>query len=226
MVEFREQRKLLAKILQFDLNLGKNPELTIVKKLARECTNDLGDQLNVATAQMLILEFKKYLFLCALRLIYDKDKKFATLVNGRTIYRAPFPAPPMLEKAWDLIILYSDSYIALCNEIFNGFLDKPKFATPEEEFEGYDYMYRLLNRKRRLLHPFWNFWPKYAKREYYHQEKALMVQERLVSQNQKREAITFVLNEVAVLLERGQLQDAKQITSHSEAIAEKYYRTF
>ena len=115
MVEFREQRKLLAKILAFDLNLGKNPELPIVMKLARENTNDLGDQLNVATAQMLILEFKKYLFLCALRLVYDKEKKFETIVNGRIIYRAPFPAPPMLEKAWDLIILYSDSYISLCN---------------------------------------------------------------------------------------------------------------
>lgn len=82
MVEFKEQRKLLAKILQFDLNLGKNPELTIVKRLARENTNDLGDQLNVATAQIIILEFKKYLFLCALRIIYDKEKKFESVVNG------------------------------------------------------------------------------------------------------------------------------------------------
>ena len=76
MVEFKEQRKLLAKILQFDFNLGKNPELTIVMKLARENTNDLGDQLNVATAQMMILEFKKYIFLCAIRLVYDKEKKY------------------------------------------------------------------------------------------------------------------------------------------------------
>lgn len=82
MVEFKEQRKLLAKILQFDLNLGKNPELTIVKRLARENTNDLGDQLNVATAQIIIMEFKKYLFLCALRIIYDKEKKFESVVNG------------------------------------------------------------------------------------------------------------------------------------------------
>ena len=87
----------------------------------------------------------------------------------------------MVEKAWDLIILYSDSYIQFCNEVFNGFLDKPRFANPDEEFDGYDYMYRLLNRKRRLLHPFWNFWPKYAMREFYFKEKQLMTQERLLS---------------------------------------------
>lgn len=85
--------------------------MTIFKKLARECTNDVGDQLNVATASILILEFKKYLFLCAMRLFYDKEKKFERVENGKYYYRAPFPAPPMIQKAWDLIILYSDSYI-------------------------------------------------------------------------------------------------------------------
>lgn len=62
-------------------------------------------------------------------------------------------------------------------------------------------MYRLLNRKRRLLHPFWNMWPKYAKKEFYFQERNLMVNERLLSQNQKIEATEFVRNEVVVLLE-------------------------
>ena len=95
--------------------MGKAPVLTIVKRLARENTNDIGDTLNVATANMIILEFKKYLFLCALRLIYDKDKKYETVVNGKTIYKAPFPAPPIIAKAWDEIILYSDTYISLCD---------------------------------------------------------------------------------------------------------------
>ena len=43
MVEFREQKKLLSKILQFDLHLGEQPDLTITKKLARETTNDRGE---------------------------------------------------------------------------------------------------------------------------------------------------------------------------------------
>lgn len=70
--------------------------------------------MNVATANIIILEFKKYLFLCAMRLVYDKDKKFEKMENGKFYYTAPFPAPPIIAKAWDMIILYSDSYIALC----------------------------------------------------------------------------------------------------------------
>lgn len=195
-VEFREQRRVLSQIMQFDLNLGKAPVLTIAKRLARESTNDRAEQLNGATASILILEFKKYLFLCALRLFYDKEKKYETVVNGKFYYRAPFPAPPMVLKAWDMIILYSDTYLQLCQTVFNGFLDKPSFASEQEEFESYDYMYRLLNRKRRLLHPFWNFWPKYAKKEFYFKDKQLMLEEVLLSQNQKRETVEFVRNEV------------------------------
>lgn len=37
------QRELYSKIMQFDLNISKNPELTIAIRLARENTNDLGD---------------------------------------------------------------------------------------------------------------------------------------------------------------------------------------
>jgi hypothetical protein len=142
----------------------------------------------VASASILILEFKKYIFLCAIRLAYDKSNQFVQEVGGKFIYTAPFPAPPMIQKAWDMVILYSDSYIAFCQEVFNGFFDKPAYSSQEEEFTGYDYMYRLLNRKRRLLHPFWNFWPKYAKKEFYFKEKNLMLSERWLSKNQRNQA--------------------------------------
>jgi hypothetical protein len=147
--------------------------LTICKRLARENTNDYGDPLNPATASILILEFKKYLFLCALRLIYDRNHVFekGAAPDGKIVYMAPFPAPPFIMKAWDEIILYSDAYKELCEQIFHGYLDKPKYANKNEEFDAYDYMYRLLVRKRRILHPFWNFWPKYAKKEYYFEDK-------------------------------------------------------
>ena len=47
----------------------------------------------------------------------------------KIVYTAPFPAPPMIEKAWDMIILYSDNYAKLCDTVFGGFLDKPKFPS-------------------------------------------------------------------------------------------------
>jgi len=179
-----------------------------VKRLARETTNDNGEPLNVATANILLLEFKKYLFLCAIRIAHDTTNKFQKFSKSGFIFTAPFPAPPMIQKAWDMIILYSDSYIALCNLIFNDFLNKPSFASEQEEFEGYDYMYRFLNRKRRLLHPFWNFWPKYAKKEFYFKEKNLMLSERWLSNNQKSLAYQFVQNEVFIMKETGAIKDS------------------
>ena len=52
----------------FDINLEKNPILTIARRLARENTNDLGDTLNIATANIIILEFKKFFFLSVLQI--------------------------------------------------------------------------------------------------------------------------------------------------------------
>ena len=115
MVEFRDQRQLLSKILSFDLHLGQQPALTITKKLARETSNDAGEQLNNVTASIMVIEFKKFLFLTALRIKNDKEKKLQTVgPDGKLYFSAPFPAPPMIEKAWDLIILYSDTYVQLC----------------------------------------------------------------------------------------------------------------
>ncbi len=57
---------LLARILTFDLNVGKDPVLTITKRFARENTNDLGDNLTIGTSDIVIMEFKKFIFLCAL----------------------------------------------------------------------------------------------------------------------------------------------------------------
>ena len=115
--------------MMFDINRG-NTNLTIAKRFARENTNDAGDQLNEATANMLILEFKKFMFLCALRLVHDTKGEFKTSVaDGETIYMAPFPAPPLIDKVWDMFILYSENYRSFCKEIFNGILDKRNWVS-------------------------------------------------------------------------------------------------
>ena len=57
-----------------------------------------------------MVELKKFFFLVALRLINDKEKKFQSEINGKKYYQSPFPAPPILAKAWDEFILYSENY--------------------------------------------------------------------------------------------------------------------
>jgi hypothetical protein len=45
----------------------------------------------------MIMEFKKFMFLCALRIANDKEKKFEmTDRDGKIYYRSPFPAPPII----------------------------------------------------------------------------------------------------------------------------------
>jgi hypothetical protein len=57
--------QLWERIVTFDLNLNKKPALTIAKRLSRENTNDLGDQLNISVGTMVLMEFKKFMFLVA-----------------------------------------------------------------------------------------------------------------------------------------------------------------
>lgn len=56
-------RELWERIVMFDLNLNKKPALTIAKRFSRENTNDFGDQLNISVGTMVIMEFKKFMFL-------------------------------------------------------------------------------------------------------------------------------------------------------------------
>lgn len=70
----------------YDLNGGKNPPLTIVKKFARESTNDMAQTFHLDTANIVMIEFKKYLFLTALRLKDDKEGQYKKIVNAKVYY--------------------------------------------------------------------------------------------------------------------------------------------
>jgi hypothetical protein len=43
------------------------------------------------------------------------------------VFTCPFPAPAMIEKAWNEMILYSENYHAFCKYFLNGVLDKRTF---------------------------------------------------------------------------------------------------
>jgi len=121
----------------FDLNLGKKPVLTIARRFSRENTNERGDQLNIATGTMVIMEFKKYFFLNLIQLRQDfLDKKISMKLTSSALFlTCPFPAPPTIEKAWDLVILYTEHYQEFCQTIFAHLLSldgrlKGKPSTP------------------------------------------------------------------------------------------------
>jgi len=84
--------------------------LSVVRRFARENTNELGETINVAVGAMIVLEFKKFFYLCTLELHERTDDPLRT----STYVEAPFPCPPLIEKLWDLLILYTDFYQQLC----------------------------------------------------------------------------------------------------------------
>ncbi len=59
----------------FDLNCGKDPELTIAKRFGRENTNDLAENLNIGTSDIVLLEFKKFMWLCAIEINAEKSQE-------------------------------------------------------------------------------------------------------------------------------------------------------
>lgn len=124
------KRKLWEAIALFDLNLNKNPILTVIKRFARENTNDLGDSINIAVAAMVGLEFKKFFFLC----VFELEQEVRLAQDTKELYlTCPFVCPPVIERFWDLLLLYTRHYETFCTDIFKGlnpslthiFLDKP-----------------------------------------------------------------------------------------------------
>lgn len=66
-------KELLQKLLEWDIDLGQSPTLTIAKRYARETTNDKGHVISPVTSELVFIELKKYFFLCIKEV--EKDRK-------------------------------------------------------------------------------------------------------------------------------------------------------
>ena len=62
------EKKIMSSILKWDMNKfpgsKQKPELTFEMRFARENSNDKGEKLSVQTAELIIFEFKAYMFAC------------------------------------------------------------------------------------------------------------------------------------------------------------------
>ena len=94
----RIESALFVKILKFDLNLGANPQLTIESRFTRENTNDMGEGLLPQTSQIIIMEFKKYMYLVATEILrrrregqLDLTKNFKSnkIIKFKLIWKNP-----------------------------------------------------------------------------------------------------------------------------------------
>lgn len=131
----RIESALFVKILKFDLNLGADPQLTIESRFTRENTNDMGEGLLPQTAQVIIMEFKKYMYLVATEILrrrrqgeIDLSRNFR--VKNKWFFNCPYSAPPYIERVWRLVVLYNKNYEEFCDKICGGFIEK---ADPRED---------------------------------------------------------------------------------------------
>lgn len=163
----RIESALFVKILKFDLNMGANPQLTIESRFTRENTNDMGEGLLPQTAHVIIMEFKKFMYLVATEILkkrregqLDLNKNFK--VNKQWFFDSPYAAPPYIERVWRLLILYNKNYEQFWDKICGGFIEK---ADPREDihqnFIKYLDCLKSLDVKKDFVKPFHNLWPRY-----------------------------------------------------------------
>jgi hypothetical protein len=104
----------------------------------------------------------------------------------------------MLDKVWDLLILYTEHYERFCSHIFSSlvddlslsrgsdpytstpitpyiFLDKPTSLTSQELLTSYLSLYFELKAHSDLLYPWWQVWPSYPTHDSIHRETILSV---------------------------------------------------
>ena len=116
---------------------------------------------------MIIAEFKKFIYLTALEVLTRKrerrlGKERVERTDGKFYFQSPYCAPPYIDRFWRLFILYNPNYEKFMSKLCGGFIDRddPRENFPAA-FERYQATLKALEKKKGLLKPFWNLWPKY-----------------------------------------------------------------
>ena len=130
-------------------------DMTFEQRFARENCNDRGEVLNWHFANLVKYEMVYYFALCHQEL-QASGKLFESVSEEEAnkeadqsateqidltrkefrLVEAPFPAPPLIGRIWDLWILYSREYRQFCMKFYGGILIK-NVDSSKESFEAY-----------------------------------------------------------------------------------------
>lgn len=103
----------------------------------------MGEYLLPQTAHIIIMEFKKFMYMQATEI--QKRKREGTLDLQRNFkkdkqwfFSSPYTAPPYIDKVWRLLILYNKNYEEFCQKTCGGFVehDDPR-ENYEQSFKNY-----------------------------------------------------------------------------------------
>ena len=68
------ENKLYAVWMKIDFDVGPNQIISFKEKFRSENTNELGQVLNEESAEIIIQEFRKFLFLCGIKIAEIRRK--------------------------------------------------------------------------------------------------------------------------------------------------------
>ena len=153
-----------------DFDVVENPVISFKEKFRRENTNEIGQVINEDTAEVIILEFRKFLFCVAKEMAASRRKhknKYLKPVfyNDKTLsygYTSLLSASPLIDKVWRSLIGYERKYKEICYKIFYGYLvrEEPRADFPLA-YENYKKLKQVMKVNQDKLHPFPNLWPDY-----------------------------------------------------------------
>mmetsp|Transcript_10629 Transcript_10629/g.12098 ORF Transcript_10629/g.12098 Transcript_10629/m.12098 type:complete len:453 (-) Transcript_10629:480-1838(-) len=127
----------------------------------------MGESLLPQTAHVIIMEFKKFMYMQAVEIqkktregTLDLTKNFKK--DKQWFFSAPFTAPTYLDRVWRLLILYNKNYEEFCQKACGGFIERDD---PRENYQisfaNYHAALVNLDQRKDIVKPFNNLWPRY-----------------------------------------------------------------
>ena len=120
----KAENNLFANVMRFDVNLGKMPALTVSLRFARENTNDAGEPLMLQTAKIILLEFKKFMYLAGIEINRLKRQDKKGYASKEKIYECPYTPPAYIDRMWRTLILYNNNYEEFCKLVCGGVIER------------------------------------------------------------------------------------------------------
>lgn len=204
-------------------------DLTLEARFARENCNDRGEVLNHEFAYRAKFEMINYFYFCHQALseqgllpddigqpdevVDDGDPRGTVSLKKKEfrLINAPFPAPPLLGRMWELWILYSRQYREFCLKFFGGILVR-RVDTSKEAFQAYQEF-----RSQATIDSWERLWPEYETYEdflFEHESPVVWI-----GLQQKTEFLQFVSDEYNKMANAG---SEKTLTEMSKEICDKY----
>lgn len=124
------EERLYALWVKYNFDITENQPISFNELFRRENCNELGEQFNEDSAKVIIMEFRKFLFLVGAELARIRRTTGFNKLNPRAFndgtktvsYESPYNAPPYVDRVWRALIAYQGKYKDVCYKICYGYL--------------------------------------------------------------------------------------------------------